>query len=612
MPPSPDNASPPPANRVELLPYGADALKFSLDSCPADQLADIEAHIASIKRKHAEAEAATQKKAATHPKPRSVIPTSVIPTPKAAASKVATPKVVAPKVAVSQLVSVSPASSVTGSPALAINVAPVGESPSHSPPPELVVEGSPSPSPIPRFKRRRGILSPPADVHMSSLPPPTPKGLFYSESEVTPSPEPAVPPPLPKRPKIPWSMELQDAASKAHKKLTLKIPPLSTPVSSSNPALVADPTLDPASVPKAKAARKLRAKVQNNEEFIRLCGIAAPAPVLSRAQHFFAVPSPEALGPLSSDSPPCASCLFQHQDCEKHWSQADELDRQKLAVDPPSPEEVSKILHLPACLTCTKKGIPHCSCSKPAPLAQYQAEALHTASISSYSSLHTRMRSLHVSWTQIQGQELLLQMAIISHHSQVSEFTADLIMAQRYHSNDPNYWVNSGLVVTKEDARKLFKAAHEVVEQPASGLDPTTTACRLYWAQGKFVCYCSAVHAEAPPFWAALPKPTTFMDCHQKAQSLMGLAVLPADAPDFVPSGQDLPPSMYQAPAKDQARAQRCWEWERRGPAAKAVASKPIPLPLVQSSVPRALAQPKASSSRVTLEESEEEEDLSS
>ncbi|KAF9440532.1 hypothetical protein P691DRAFT_782137 [Macrolepiota fuliginosa MF-IS2] len=167
----------------------------------------------------------------------------------------------------------------------------------------------------------------------------------------------------------------------------------------------------------------------------------------------------------------------------------------------------------------------------------------------------------------------------------------------RYHSNNPDYWVNSGLVATKEDAWQLFKAACEVVEQPASGVDPSTAACCLYQAQGKVVHYCSTMHDEAPPFWAALPKPATFMDCHQKAQSLMGLAELPANAPNFIPPGQDLPASMYQVPPKDQAQAQHCWEWERCAPAAKVVTSKPVPKPPVKSSVPQALAQPKASSS---------------
>ncbi|KAF9440074.1 hypothetical protein P691DRAFT_783460 [Macrolepiota fuliginosa MF-IS2] len=273
------------------------------------------------------------------------------------------------------------------------------------------------------------VLSPTTDVAMVSLPLTTQAPLFFSK-EAEPSPPPPSQPSLckqgrvntglPMATKIPCSMELQDVAAKAHKKVTLKLLLLPTPVltlptvsplpPSSVPVVVSIPEAN--SVPEAKPACKEWAK-----------------------------------GPLSSESPPCATCLYQHQECMKHQSQTDELDHQKLTVSPPSPEKVSNILHLPTCATCTKKGIPHCLCSKPVLLAQYQAEMLWTASISSFSSLHTQMHNIHVSWSQIQGQELLLQMAIVSHHSQA------------YHSNDPNCWVNSGLVVSREDVRQLFKAA---------------------------------------------------------------------------------------------------------------------------------------------------------
>ncbi|KAF9440295.1 hypothetical protein P691DRAFT_782750 [Macrolepiota fuliginosa MF-IS2] len=119
-------------------------------------------------------------------------------------------------------------------------------------------------------------------------------------------------------------------------------------------------------------------------------------------------------------------------------------------------------------------------------------------------------------------------------------------------------------------------------------------------------------HDEASPFWVALPQPASFMDCQQKTQGLMGLSPLPADAPDYVPVGKALLASMYQAPPKDQAKLQRRRERERRAPVARAIVSQPAPKPLVKPLVPRAPARLRASSSRVTLEESEEEEDLSS
>ncbi|KAF9439544.1 hypothetical protein P691DRAFT_769473 [Macrolepiota fuliginosa MF-IS2] len=49
MSPSPDHGSPPPANTIELPPYGADALKHSLANCLADQLEDLEAHIQTLR-----------------------------------------------------------------------------------------------------------------------------------------------------------------------------------------------------------------------------------------------------------------------------------------------------------------------------------------------------------------------------------------------------------------------------------------------------------------------------------------------------------------------------------------------------------------------------------
>ncbi|KAF9440992.1 hypothetical protein P691DRAFT_766900 [Macrolepiota fuliginosa MF-IS2] len=608
MPPSPESGSPPPANMVELPAYGANPVLHQLASFSQDQWATLKAQVYAMQLdKVAMEEVAKVKAVVSCPCPRPVTPVQAASSP-----KVVTPKAVVSKVAVSQLVSVPPAPLVTGSPVPVASVSLLDKSPSPSPVPEPIVEDSSSPLPVPRFKRRRGVLSPPTDVVMVSPPPATPAPLFFSEEEDEPSPPPPSQPSLhkqsrvdaahPMAAKIPRSMELQDVAAKAHKKVTLKLPPL--------PTLV--PTISTVAPPSSLSVLE-RAKVRNNEEFVCLCGIAVPAPVLSGAQHLFAVPSPEVLGPLSSESPPCATCLYQHQECMKHQSQTNELDHQKLTAAPPSPEEVSNILHLPACATCTKKGIPHCSCSKPVPLAQYQAEMLCTASISSFSSLHTCMCNIHVSWSQIQGQELLLQMAITSHHSQVSEFAADLVVAQAYHSNDPNYWVNSGLVASREDAQQLFKAAHKVVEHPASGMDPTTATHRLYHAQGRVVCFCSTACDEAPPFWAALPKLATFMDHHQQAQSLMGLAKLPPDTPDYVPSGINLPALMYQPPPKDQAWAQHHQEQEKRAPASKAVIRKAAPKPAGKPSVPQVPAQPKASSSRVTLEEGEEEEeDLSS
>ncbi|KAF9439559.1 hypothetical protein P691DRAFT_769423 [Macrolepiota fuliginosa MF-IS2] len=236
----------------------------------------------------------------------------------------------------------------------------VGGSPS---PPALGVEGSPSPLPIPHFRCHHSLLSPALDIHMSSLPPVAPAELFLSDGEIESSPGPvAIPPPTKRRRggpslhsavKIPRSMQLQDAASKAHKKVILKLPssagavvPSTQTASVPQPMLVSNPAPNPvlgpeavpdaAPVSKPKAVHKEQAKVHNNKEFVRLHRIAALAPILSGAQHLFAVPSPEALGPLSSELPPCMSCLFQHKQCDKRHSQADELDQQKLTKEPPS------------------------------------------------------------------------------------------------------------------------------------------------------------------------------------------------------------------------------------------------------------------------------------
>ncbi|KAF9440750.1 hypothetical protein P691DRAFT_781502 [Macrolepiota fuliginosa MF-IS2] len=223
MLPSSASTSLPLANRVKLLPYGVDALKFSLDSCLVDQLANIKAHIASIKCKYAEATIAIPKKATVHPKPQPVVPALVIPVLKVAAPKVVTPKVTAPKVTVPH-----PSTNVLMS----------------SPPPETL---------------RALFLSPPPPKHC--------QGELSQQSAI----------------KIPWLMVLQDAAFKAHKKTMPKPVPESKPVP------------DQSSTPKPKSVHKEWTKAQNNKEFIWLCGIAAPALVLSRVQHLFAVPSPEAM-----------------------------------------------------------------------------------------------------------------------------------------------------------------------------------------------------------------------------------------------------------------------------------------------------------------------------
>ncbi|KAF9440216.1 hypothetical protein P691DRAFT_782956 [Macrolepiota fuliginosa MF-IS2] len=231
---------------------------------------------------------------------------------------------------------------------------------------------------------------------------------------------------------------------------------------------------------KSATPSKVKMKPCNNEEFVRLRGIVAPVPILDNAADLFSIPSKEDMGPLANKFPPCNLCLFQHKKCEKHRSQLDKLDQQHI----------------------------------------------------------------HVSWTQVQGLELLTQMSIASHQALISEFAADIVAAQEYHSNDPDYWVNSGLVMTKYAAEKLFEAAHDVVED-RSELDPITTARRLYHAQGHILKYCSATHGKTPPFWATLPKPAMFMERHQMAQVNMGLDPLPADAPDYVAPGADLPHSMY-------------------------------------------------------------------
>lgn len=106
---------------------------------------------------------------------------------------------------------------------------------------------------------------------------------------------------------------------------------------------------------------------------------------------------------------------------------------------------------------CQTKGQLHCSHMKPPALVQNLMEMLHIGTISSKHckfsyfclfyyiwfltsllDLHNCLCSLSIAWTQAQALKLQHYLAISSYQVQLSEFTLDLLIAEKYHSYNPN------------------------------------------------------------------------------------------------------------------------------------------------------------------------------
>lgn len=209
-------------------------------------------------------------------------------------------------------------------------------------------------------------------------------------------------------------------------------------------------------------------------------------------------------------------------------------------------DDLDKALKLVPCDWCTSKGQSHCNHAKPAPVAQYLAEALRASSASGSSRelfaplgvitlltvslvLQNRIRNLSVAWNQYQASYLQSRVALASYQSQLGEFAVDLLLARDYHQFDPQYWVNCGLATSQSEVDKVFAAAEGCLYDDSTGLDPADAAVALFNAQARMNEFVHRSLGDSEFVWPLLPSASTWIDCRNEARRQADLPPLSSD-----------------------------------------------------------------------------------
>ncbi|KAF9441897.1 hypothetical protein P691DRAFT_765776, partial [Macrolepiota fuliginosa MF-IS2] len=358
------------------------------------------------------------------------------------------------------------------------------------------------PSPHPRSNKR------PASPALSD----EPASTAVAAPPHPPSPSPLkAGPPKPKRARLtqPPSIKPADRPLPSTTQRQPQLRPSSSRRSRQSPPLPDSPSSDPSPpLAKSKGKRKGNGKANASSRSDRLpappkwrvvneptssrrsvdqisaeFGEVAPFPMLQMIPQLFSLINPD--NTETNKALRCLNCIRESRPCIRTF------DKVK-------------------CQGCETRKASHCSFSLPAPLYQFQASRARVVASTSQTYLAERLRNLTTLHTALTLHDANRDLLFSQYTSQVMSFIHDINQARVYHQNDFQFWTDSGLFASDEEAKEIFTAldifTETVTSDPVPNLDREEQLAieEVYRLHGHAINLFHHVHAYEPADWPEL------------------------------------------------------------------------------------------------------------
>ena len=129
-----------------------------------------------------------------------------------------------------------------------------------------------------------------------------------------------------------------------------------------------------------------------------------------------------------------------------------------------------------------------------------------------FSDIFFYLRNIISAWNCVLATSNLYQAALAFYQTWITKLGKEIVLAQRYYTNDSNFQVNNSLISSSKIANKIFKITNTVCHL-SSYMFNRKAASALFYSH---IYYIKAFHEEIllDKFDSALPEDFSSTDCY--------------------------------------------------------------------------------------------------